>query len=132
MTRINEKTYLHVSLMSLGVKAMLSELGIIESDMSLISEAETNRQTGASNHPVHTLPFRENVKRGPGRPKGAKNKKTKLKEKTAKTSRKPGRPKGAKNKSTLEKTRKAAETKQPMKQHNNEFTETSIFECTAE
>lgn len=111
MTRINEKTYLYVRLMSLKAKAVLSELGIVESDMSLIAETENKRQSGVLNHPVHTLPVRENVKRGPGRPKGSKNKKTKSKEKTAKTSRRPGRPKGAKNKSTLEKARKSAETK---------------------
>ena len=112
MTRINEKTYLYVRLMSIKARAALSELGIIESDMSLIAEAENNRQSGVSNHPVHTLPVRETVKRGPGRPKGSKNKKTKAKEKTANSSRKMGRPKGSKNKSTLEKERKAAATKE--------------------
>ena len=106
MTRIRDKTYLYVRLMSLKAKAILSELGIIEADMSLIAEAENNRLNKTSIHPVHTLPVREQVKRGPGRPKGSKNKNTKEKKPTQTKRR--GRPKGSKNKSTLEKERRAA------------------------
>ncbi|MDT3662623.1 MAG: hypothetical protein ROM54_03775, partial [Anaerobiospirillum sp.] len=53
------------------------------------------------------------VKRGPGRPKGSKNKKTLEREQaeaTAKQEEKrgPGRPKGSKNKKTLEREAQAA------------------------
>ena len=107
MTRIRDKTYLYVRLMSLKAKAVLSELGIVEADMSLIAEAESNRQNKTSIHPVHTLPIRENVKHGPGRPKGSRNKKASQK-KEPQSSGKRGRPKGSKNKSTLEKERQSA------------------------
>ena len=106
MTRIRDKTYLYVRLMSLKAKAVLSELGIVEKDMSLIAEAENNRQNKTSVHPVHKLPVRDHVKRGPGRPKGSKNKK--VQEKKPQAPGKRGRPKGSKNKSTLERERQAA------------------------
>lgn len=106
MTRIRDKTYLYVRLMSLKAKAVLTELGIIEADMSLIAEAENGRLNKTSIHPVHKLPVRDPVKRGPGRPKGSKNKKTQ--EKKPQTPGKRGRPKGSKNKSTLEKERQSA------------------------
>ena len=106
MTRIRDKTYLYVRLMSLKAKAVLSELGIVETDMSLIAEAENNRQNKISIHPVHKLPLRDHVRRGPGRPKGSRNKKAQVKK--PQTPKRRGRPKGSKNKSTLEKERKAA------------------------
>jgi hypothetical protein len=108
MTRIRDKTYLYVRLMSLKAKAVLTELGLVEADMSLIAEAENDRISKTSIHPVHKLPVRDPVKRGPGRPKGSKNKKTQ--EKKPKTPKKRGRPKGSKNKSTLEKERQDAIT----------------------
>ena len=92
--------------MSLKAKAVLSELSIVEADMSLIAEAENNRQNKTSVHPVHKLPVRDHVKRGPGRPKGSKNKK--VQEKKPQAPGKRGRPKGSKNKSTLERERQAA------------------------
>ncbi len=109
MTRIRDKAYLYVRLMTLKAKAVLSELGIVETDMNLIAEAENNRLDKTSIHPVHTLPVRDTTKRGPGRPKGSKNKKPKEKKpQSSQPAKKRGRPKGSKNKSTLEKERLAA------------------------
>ena len=104
MTRIREKTYIYIRLMSLKAANVLSQLGLIESDMNLIADAENDRQNKVSNHPVHKLPVREHTKRGPGRPKGSKNKR--VKEKKPQAPKKRGRPKGSKNKSTLERERR--------------------------
>ena len=104
MTRIREKTYIYIRLMSFKAASVLSQLGLIESDMNLIADAENDRQNKVSNHPVHKLPVREHTKRGPGRPKGSKNKR--VKEKKPRAPKKRGRPKGSKNKSTLERERR--------------------------
>ena len=104
MTRISDRTYVYVRLMSQKAATVLSELGIIESDMSLIADDENKRQNKMSNHPVHKLPIREQVKKRPGRPKGSKNKVAKAK--NPKVPKKRGRPKGSKNKSTLERERR--------------------------
>ena len=104
MTRIREKTYIYIRLMSMKAANVLSRLGLVESDMNLIAEAENNRLNKVSNHPIHKLPVREHIKRGPGRPKGSKNKQAK--EKKTQVPKKRGRPKGSKNKSTLERERR--------------------------
>ena len=75
MTRYRDRVYLYVHLMSLKAKAALNTVGLIEEDMEKIAEAENARLEGGQVHPVHQLPLREVVKRGPGRPKGSKNKK---------------------------------------------------------
>ncbi len=108
MTRVRDKKYLYIRLMSQKAITVLSELGLIESDMNLIAEAESDRQNKISNHPVHKLPVREHVKRGSGRPKGSKNKIKK--EKKPQAPKKRGRPKGSKNKSTLERECRKAKT----------------------
>lgn len=104
MTRIRDKTYLYIRLMSQKTIAVMSEVGLVESDMNLIAEAENDRLNKKSIHPIHKLPVRDRVKRGPGRPKGSKNKKAK--DKKLQAPKKRGRPKGSKNKSTLERERR--------------------------
>lgn len=101
MTRIRDKYYVYVRMMSGKAKAILAEHGIHESDMNLIVESENARLDGTTIDPIRQLPKRDVVKRGPGRPKGSRNKKS-LAKATAKSQekRKPGRPKGSKNKST--------------------------------
>lgn len=99
MTRMRDKLYVYVWMMSLKAKAVLSEHGIIESDMTLIVESENARLNGTSIDPIRQLPKRDVVKKGPGRPKGSKNKKPSKREiVTTQPKRKPGRPRGSKNK----------------------------------
>ena len=100
MTRVKDTLYVYVRLMSSIAKRVLSEHGLIEQDMSLIADAENERINGELLHPVHQLPQREAVKRGPGRPKGSKNKAKK--NTSSEPKRKPGRPKGSKNKSSTD------------------------------
>ena len=103
MTRMRDKLYVYVRMMTLKAKAVLSEHGLVESDMSLIVEAENARINGTSIDPIRQLPMRESVRKGPGRPKGSKNKKISKKkadEKQSHPKRKSGRPKGSKNKKT--------------------------------
>ena len=98
MIRIKDSFYMYVHLMSKDAKSVMAAHGLIEQDMNLIVEAENARLNGELLYPIHQLPKRDTVKRGPGRPKGSKNKKPKSK--PSKPKRKPGRPKGSKNKPT--------------------------------
>lgn len=74
MTRMPDNNYVYVRTMSNKAKDVLNDIGIIESDMDLIVNDENNRLNGPYHHPIHKLPIREVIKRGPGRPPGSKNK----------------------------------------------------------
>lgn len=117
---LKELTHLHISLLpdkdyrmihteNARQTALLKELGIWITDLEDIAFQENKRMNEAVHSPIHSLPDHgeTEVRRGPGRPKGSKNKKQKEK----KAKRSPGRPKGSKNKKTPEK--EAAERRGP-------------------
>lgn len=89
--------------------SILRELGVWVSDLEDIALQENKRMNEAIHSPIHRLPEHGKMatRKGPGRPKGSKNKKPK----TKKVKRGPGRPKGSKNKKTMEK--EAAEKRGP-------------------
>ncbi len=111
---LKELSHLHISLLpdkdyrmihaeNSRQLAVLKELGIWVTDLEDIALQENKRMNEAIHSPIHSLPDHGAVaaRKGPGRPKGSKNKKQKEKSKKAK--REPGRPKGSKNKKALEK-----------------------------
>lgn len=118
------ETYQGIRNLSDNVKALLGEFGITEEHVAKLAD-EVNKERNPYLE-IRMLPrLAEAPKRGRGRKKGSKNKKTlerearESAERTAviaagmpleeKPKRGPGRPKGSKNKKTLEKERLAAE-----------------------
>lgn len=86
----------------------MNACGVKTKDLESIAEAENKRISSAEPDPFHKYPAHTEedvpVRRGPGRPKGSKNRIPKEKvESDIKEKRKPGRPPGSKNKKTLEK-----------------------------
>lgn len=89
-------------------KEIMRLLGITTENLDYIAAYETDRLNRRTVHPVQSLSMNnepasdnETRKRGPGRPKGRKNK-PKIAEQEPTVKRKPGRPKGSKNKPKLE------------------------------
>lgn len=88
--------------------------GVLANDLDSIAASENKRLASPESEPCHSYPKHleknERSERGPGRPKGSKNripKKPIAKEVLDK--KKPGRPPGAKNKKTLEKQARESE-----------------------
>ncbi len=82
--------------------------GVHPNDLERIAEAENKRMASPEPDPFHQYPVHttedQPVRKGPGRPKGSKNRISKKNgESEIKEKRKPGRPPGSKNKKTLEK-----------------------------
>lgn len=89
----------------------MSACGVHTRDLESIAEAENKRMSSVEPDPFHKYPVQTEdevpVRKGPGRPKGSKNRIPKEKVETEiKEKKKPGRPPGAKNKKTLEKEEK--------------------------
>mgnify|MGYP006873011566 CR=1 FL=1 len=85
-------------------KVIMRLLGITSESLDHIATYETDRLNRRTVHPIQSLSatdksttVKENGKRGPGSPKGSKNK-PKITEQEPIVKRKPGRPKGSKNK----------------------------------
>lgn len=85
-------------------KVIMRLLGITSENLDHIAAYETDRLNRRTVHPVQSLSMNnesasdnETRKRGPGRPKGSKDK-PKIAEQEPTAKRKPGRPKGSKNK----------------------------------
>ena len=95
-------------------KEFMEKCGVIPSDLDAAAQNENDRMGSAEPNPFHSAPSHSDdagkpERRGPGRPKGSKNRMKKEKIATETVHRKPGRPKGSKNKKTLE--REAAESR---------------------
>ena len=102
--RMPDNSYVAVHNANEKQKALLSHVGIWESDLDAFANEESLRLSGAVFSQVHHCPDRKNEhepnspeRRKPGRPKGSTKKGAQV---TAEqiSLRKPGRPKGAKNK----------------------------------
>lgn len=89
--------------------SFMKACGVLPKDLDRIAEAENKRLASIEPDPYHRYPVHtvdgENAHRGPGRPKGSRNKiPKKVVESPAESGRKkPGRPPGSKNKKTLAK-----------------------------
>lgn len=119
---LKELCHLHISLLpdkdyrmihtenSRQIK-LLNGLGVTVSDLDDVALQENKRLKEAIHSPIHSLPGHGEmpVRKGPGRPKGSKNRNKKTN--VEKSHRRPGRPKGSKNKKTLES--EAAEKRKP-------------------
>ncbi len=84
---------------------LLNACGVRPENLERIAEEENKRMGEVTPDPIRRFPVpdeKPNSRRGPGRPKGSKNRIPKTTESTGKEKRKPGRPPGAKNKKTLE------------------------------
>lgn len=96
--------------------SLMKACGVFVRDLESIAEAENRRIASIEPNPYHKYPKHQEggnkTSRGPGRPKGAKNRIPKPEpEDNQKEKRKPGRPKGSKNKNTLEKQGSSPEIK---------------------
>ena len=96
--------------LSTDFKKLLGQFDVAEGHLDHFAAEIESRRNNAIQSETRTLPELE-VKRGPGRPKGSRNKKTLEREAEQaaagiqpeeKPKRKPGRPKGSRNKATLE------------------------------
>ena len=86
---------------------LMKECGVLPRDLERIVEAENKRLSSAEPDPFHRYPARieggEVLRKGPGRPKGSKNRITKSAiEVLPEEKKKRGRPPGSKNKKTIE------------------------------
>ena len=93
---------------------LMKACGVLPSDLDRIAEAENNRLSSAEPDPFHRYPAHtegnEASRKGPGRPKGSKNRITKkVIETLPEEKRKRGRPPGSKNKKTIEMETQGAE-----------------------